>query len=320
MMDVLGLSTSQLAERKLRLHAGDAAAIMAGDYRSPYRRIKFGEHNDLYDDLPWFIQKRLTREDLQFKAALGNYLEPFNLAYTMQQTGRAIIYHSDNELCRHIWHVLTGQHAAPELVVSKRYPWMACNLDGMTTTPQGCRSVIDAKPRTKDVDILLYTPPGVWQATCCGTDWWSLAGLVVGNKWEPPTYQEVDPIYQATMIARAEQCWRYIERDEEPPEAETPVLAPKPQPRLRSLVVPPERDEVFEAMARRDNWLSEAFDHVRAIIGTDAAAKVNAIHREAMKTLTPEDVGEVKMGRYRLARSKAGAVTQTVAKLEDGDA
>ncbi len=56
---------------------------------------------------------------------------------------------------------------------------------------------------------------------------------------------------------------------------------------------------------------------MRAIIGTQAAATVNAINREAMKSLVPEDVGEVKLGRYRLARSKNGSVTQTVAKLED---
>ncbi len=319
-MNALGLSAGQLAERKLRLHAGDAAAIMAGDFRRPFRRIKFDEDNDLYDDLPWFIQKRLTHKDLEFKAALGNYLEPFNFYWTVMQTGRGITYYSDNELCRSIWAKLTGCVPCGELVVSKRYPFMACNLDGMTTTPQGYRSVIDAKPRTKDSDILLYTPAGVWQATCAGTDWWGLAGLVVGNKWEPPIFQEVDPIYQATMIARAKECWGYVERDEEPPEAETPVLPPRPQPRLREILVPTDNEDLFEALCRRDNWLSEAGPHISAIIGTQDAATAWAIHREAMKSLVPEDIGKLRWGRYTLSRTKAGAVTQAVAKLEDDDA
>jgi hypothetical protein len=320
-MNALGLSDAQLAERRTRLHAGDAAAIMAGDYRTPFRRVKLGEHNDLYDDLPWFIQKRLTRADLAFKAALGNYLEPFNLAYTMEQTGRAIAYHSDNELCRHIWHALTGDHANPELVICRRHRFMACNLDGVTQTPQGYRSVIDAKPRMKEADLLLYTPAGVWQATCAGTDWWGLAGLVVGNKWEEPVFQEVDPMYQAEMIQRATECWGYIERDEEPPEAEAaPVLPPKPQPKLRSIIVPTDDPDVYAALCRSNNWIGDAKKHVEAIIGTDAAAKVWAIHREAMKELVPEDVGEVSWGRYRLARSRAGAVTQTVQKMEADDA
>ena len=58
------------------------------------------------------------------------------------------------------------------------------------------------------------------------------------------------------------------------------MLAPKPTPKLRSITVPTDNEDVFEALCRRDNWLHEACsDHIRAIVGTDAAAKVNAIHR-----------------------------------------
>jgi hypothetical protein len=279
---------------------------MASDYRKVFRRVK-GLDPD--DDLSG-----------EFRVQLGSYTEPFNLAWTMERTGRAIIYHTDNELCRHVWHSLTGQYASPELVVCKRHPFMACNLDGMTTTAQGHRSVIDAKHvgRSGEAEILRYTPAGVWQAICVGVDWWSLS-IICGNKWEPPIFQEVDPLYQAEMIARAIDCWSWIENDDEPPlhAAPPPVLAPKPTPTLRSIVVPVEKDEVYEALCRQNNWLAEAHDHIRAIIGTDAAAKVNHINREAMKTLVPVDVGEIKYGRYRFARSKAGAVTQAVTKLED---
>ena len=314
-MSALGLSDAQLAERRTRLHAGDAAAIMAGDYRRVFRRIK---GLDAEDDLSG-----------EFRVQLGSFTEPFNLAWTMRQTGREIVYYSANALMRECWDALVygymrdGDIEPPlalhdELAVSKRYPWMACNLDSMTTTPQGHRCPLDAKHVSSagEQAILRYTPPGVWQATVTGCDWWGIS-WIVGNKWVGPDYQEVDPMYQEEMIRRASECWGYIERDEEPPEAEAaPVLPPKPQPKLRSIIVPTDDPDVYAALCRSNNWIGDAKKHVEAIIGTDAAAKVWAIHREDMKTLVPEDVGEFVWGRYRLARSRAGAVTQTVQKME----
>lgn len=305
-MTPLGLSSEQLAERKLRLHAGDAASIMAGDYRSVFARFQ-----------PGYVPDDLSGE---FRVQLGSYTEPFGLYWTEKMIGREVTYYSDNELCCHIWRALTGRDALPELVVSKRYPFMACNLDSVTLTPQGQRAVLDAKHlgRAGEAETLRYTPAGTWQATCAGTDWWGIAPIV-GNKWEPPILQAVDPIYQATMIARAKECWSWIKRGEEPPEAETPVLPPKPQPRLREIIVPTDNEEVFEALCRQENWLSEAGPHISHIIGTDAAAKVWAIHREAMKSLVPEDVGKLRWGRYTLSRTKAGSITQAVSKLEGDD-
>jgi hypothetical protein len=320
-MNALGLSTEQLAERRLRMHAGDAAAIMAGDYRKVFRRIKFGEDEDLYLSLPYFMRKNMTREQLEFASAKGNYTEPFNLAWTEKITGRSIIYFSENDLCCHIWWKLTGRRAVPELFISQRYPNMACNLDGTTTTPQGYPSVIDAKDisRAAMLEILKYTPSGTWQATCADTDWWGLS-LIVGGKWEEPFFQEVDPMYQATMIARAEECWGFIERNEEPPEAEVaPVLPPKPTPRLRSIVVPVEKDVVYDALVHQNNWLSEARGEIYRFVGTDAAAKSNGMARQRLKDLVPEDVGDVWCGRYHFKRTKAGAVTQSLKAMEKDD-
>ncbi len=255
---------------------------------------------------------------------LGSYTEPFGLWWTERMTGRPITYFSANPLMLAIWATLHGGlHGNPvELVIAKRYPFMAANLDGMTTTSQGHRCVIDAKhvARWTEAEIIRYTPAMTWQATCAGTDWWALAPIS-GNKWEPPYYAEVDPIFQATMIARAKECWGFVERGEEPPEPEAaPVLPPKPQPRLREIIVPTDNEEVFEALCRRDNWLSEAGPHISTIIGTQDAATAWAIHRESMKVLVPEDVGKLRWGRYTLNRTKAGAVTQAVAKLEEDDA
>jgi len=302
-MNALGLSAEQLAERRLRLHAGDAAAIMAGDYRKVFRRIK---GLDTEDDLSG-----------EFRVQLGSFTEPFNLAWTMRMTGRPITYYSANPLMRSIWRALiedvvtprTALDSAVELVVCKRHPFMAANLDGMTTTPQGHLAVIDAKHvgRSGEAEILRYTPAGVWQAICAGTDWWGLS-MIVGNKWEPPIFQEVDPIYSATMIARATEAWGHIERGEEPPEAEKPpTLPPKPQPKRREIDVPINPDDpVFQAMMKRDNWLPEMIHVMGVFASTDSAHKRWAIARGDADRLMPEDVGLVKRGRIRAKRDGRG--------------
>ncbi len=124
----------------------------------------------------------------------------------------------------------------------------------------------------------------------------------------------------ATRIAREREFWGYVERDEEPPEPDAPALAPKPTPKLRSIIVPTEESLVFEALCRENNWLPEALKHVRAFIVTHGPATHNAIEREAVKAIVPEDVGEIVYGRYRFARTKAGAVTQAVKPMEKDDA
>jgi hypothetical protein len=323
-MDALGLSAEQLAERRLRLHAGDAPAIMDGDYRKVFRRIKFGEGDDLWPNLPWFVRKNMTPEQLDFAAAKGNYTEPLNLAVTMQKTGRPITYYSASMFMRYIWLQLTDNapSESTELVICKRHPFMACNLDGMTTTPQGHRSVIDAKDisRAYEPEILKYTPLGTWQATCAGTDWWGLS-LIVGQKWVEPLFQRVDPIYQATMIARAKECWGYIERDEEPPEAEAaPVLAPKPQPKRRTIDVPLNIDDpVFAALMQRENWLPEMVEAMGAFASTDSAAKRHAIARKDMDRLMPDDVGRVTRGRIKAVRDGRGFSASLEKRPSDAD-
>lgn len=311
----LGLTSDQLAERRLRLHAGDAAAIMAGDYRKVYRRIKgIDPEDDLSDE---------------FRVQLGSYTEPFNLAWTMRKTGRQVEYFSANELLSDIWCDLTGRpdlFHATELVVSSQYSWMACNLDGMTTTPQGHRAVIDAKHvgRSTEAEILRYTPAGVWQATCAGTDWWGLS-MIVGNKWEEPIFQEVDEIYQATLIARSRECWGYIERNEEPPELAS-VLPPKPQARLRTVVIEggdvdpdtgiwtPPHDDRHQPWP---NWGSDFARSLATVIRTEAAHTANNIARAAIKELLPEDVGEVRRGDTVVKRDKAGAIRFTLPKGDE---
>jgi len=286
-MNALGLTVEQLAERKLHLHAGDAAPIMAGDYRSVWERFQ-----------PDYQPEDLSGE---FRVALGSYTEPLGLWWAEKQTGRPICYFSDNPLLRHVWHALTGREAHPELCLSADYPFLACNLDALTTTPQGHAAVLDAKHlgRLGEAEVLRYTPAGVFQATVVGCDWWGIAPIV-GNKWVEPIFQEVDPLYQAELIARARECWGFIERREEPEDRTEPVPPPTPQPKLRQINL-----DLMPA-ADRPNWYGEFSKLARTFAETKGAFDLHAITRENLKQLVPEDIGLVKLGLVRFKRDNRG--------------
>jgi len=286
-MHALGLSEGQLAERKLHLHAGDAAPIMAGDYRSVWARFQ-----------PDYQPEDLSGE---FRVQLGSYTEPFGLWWTEKTTGREVKYYSDNPLARHIWQALTGREAGAELFADPYRPFMACNMDALTTTPLGDWAALDAKhvSRAGDAEVLRYTPAGIWQATVVGLDWWGIAPIV-GNRWEQPIFQEVDPLYQAELIARARECWGYIERGEEPLDRTEPVPPPTPQPKLRQINLD------LLAHEDRPNWAGEFQRLARDFAETKSAFDKHAITRENLKQLVPEDIGLVKLGLVRFKRDNRG--------------
>ncbi|MDE2104133.1 MAG: hypothetical protein KGL39_43245 [Patescibacteria group bacterium] len=308
-MNRIGLSPAALAERRKRIHAGDAAPIMVGDWRKLWR-VKMGldEEDDLSGILP---------------VQLGLYTEPFNLAWCWQQTGRGIEYFTGNEMLAFAWRELTGDAANDgELCVSldPETPWMACNLDGLTITPQGERCPIDAKHvgRLDEQTMLRYTYAGVHQATVLGCDHWALSVIIGNSKWEA-IYQEVDPIVQAELIAREREFWGFVERGEEPPEVAAPIAPPKPQPKLRTIRLPTEEDEIYAAMVRRDNWLPEAVRLIHVFADTLPAATKHNITREELKALVPEDVGTLEWGRFKLARDRAGSVRMSLKPMENDD-
>ena len=83
-MNGLGLSAEALEARRKYVQAGDAARLMAGEWRAVWReKMGLAEGDDLSDKLP---------------VQMGSYTEPFNLAWCMKQTGREIDYYSSNPL------------------------------------------------------------------------------------------------------------------------------------------------------------------------------------------------------------------------------
>ena len=313
-MNGLGLDAAALETRRRYVCAGDAARIMAGNWRDVWLE-KAG---------------RAAEPDLsgELRVQMGLLTEPFNLAWCERQTGRVVEYYSGSPLMRAIWETLTGRDAfAEELQVSRAHPFMACNLDAMTVTARGERCVLDAKHvgRADDPMILRYTAAGTHQATVMGTDWWALSVLVGNGKWEL-IEQEVDPLYQAALIAKEREFWGYVERDEEPPDDKPAALPPAPQPKLRTVVIeggdvdpetgiwtPPTGDK-FQPWP---NWGADFARDLATVIRTQPAATANAIARDAIKKLVPEDVGEIRRGDVAVKRDKAGALRFTLPKGDD---
>ena len=298
-MNPLGLFPEALEQRRRSVQAGDAAKIMAGEWRQVWReKMGLAAGDDLSDVLA---------------VQMGSFTEPFNLAWCEKQTGRKVDYYTDNHLAECQWTALTGRPKhRPELQVSKRYPWMACNLDGMTTTARGERCVIDAKHvgRSDDPMIVRYTAAGTHQATVMGCDWWALSVFVGNSKWEL-IEQEVDPLYQAELIAATREFWGYVERGEEPEDRTAPGLPPKPAPKLRIVQLD---DEFRDAWP---NWAGDMLPEIRRFAETDGAAKINGMARDRIKKLLPDDVGTLTRGLFRLNRTKAGAITMVMKKGEE---
>lgn len=287
-MSALGLSPEQIATRRKYVQAGDAARLMAGEWKSVWReKTGLAEGDDLSGVLP---------------VQLGSMTEPFNLWWAEKTTGRSIEYFSDNPMMRAIWAGLRGEQAwMRELQVSETYPFMACNLDGMTTTPQGHRCVIDAKHlgQAYEQEILRYTAAGTHQATVMGSDWWALSCLI-GNRKHEVIYQEIDPLYQARLIATEREFWGYVERGEEPEDRAEPKPAPKPQPKRREIILD------LTPEGERPNWAGEFTRLARVFAETKGAADLHAITRKAIDELLPDDIGLARVGLVTAKRDGRG--------------
>lgn len=278
-MKSLGLSAEQIEQRRKFIGGSDAGEVMTGDWQRLWR-VKTGREKP--EDLSGILAVQM-----------GSFTEDLNAFWYTKQTGRDIT-------ARGLFHV------------NKAYPFMAANLDGVSTTSKGHECYWDAKHvgRLDEATVLRYTPQMVHCCTILGLDWWVLSVFIGNSKWEL-VEQEVDPIYQATLIAREREFWGYVERDEEPPEQSAPVLAPKPQPKLRTVQLEDQwRDEW-------PNWGDRMVELFGTFAGTYAAATAHAIAREDIKALLPEDVGLVTRGNIKISRTRAGAVTMAITKEKD---
>jgi len=271
----LGLDAEQLARRRSYIGGTDAKRIMDGDWPRLWAE-KTG---------------RAEPEDLSniLAVQLGSFTEPFNRFWFEKQTGRKVT-------------------RVGEFVTFGKNPPLACNLDGETTTAAGERCVWDAKHvgNAGEAAVIRYTPQMTHNATVIGVDWWCLSFLIGNSKWEM-IEQEVDPFYANDLLAKEIRFWGYVERDEEPPDM-SPVAAPKPTRKLRTISLEDVDSEAWP------NWGYEMVELFSKFANTHAAAAVNAISKEEIRGLMPEDVGTITRGLVRAARDKAGIVRVSLGK------
>jgi predicted phage-related endonuclease len=299
---VSGLSEEQLAYRRRYVCGSDAKAVMDGNWLELWK-IKTGAipEPDLYDKLSptldYHVLKHFTRERLELTRLLGHATEDLNAFWYEKQTGREV-------------------HRRGEWAVSKRHAFMGAHLDGVSTTSRGEPCYWDAKwtGRADEAFVLRHTPQGVHNATILGLDWWGLSVFIGNGKWEW-IEQPVDPLYQAQLIAKEREFWSWVERGEEPPDAAPePVAAPKPQPKLRTILL----DELTPGGTDWPNWSGEFTRLARTFAETHGAATAHAITREAIKALVPADVGLCRLGLVEYKRDGRGVTISLKQEKSDG--
>lgn len=274
---VRGLSDAQLAERAKGIGGSDAGRIMAGEWRQLWLE-KTGRAQPV--DLAWVIPVQI-----------GNCTEQFNAEYFEHVTGRAVTRRG-------------------EVAVSKKYPWMRANLDGVTTVGAEC-AYWDAKHvgRSDEKMVLRYTPQMTHCCVILNLDYWVLS-VLVGNSKHEIIEQQCDPFYVIDLIEQEREFWRYVERDEEPRDRNQPIEAPKPKPKRHDIDL---NGGTWSADGRElipdpawPNWAAEWIEHAGAFERTHDAHAAHMIARDAMKKLVPEDAGTIERGNVVLKQDGRG--------------
>lgn len=277
----LGLTAQQHRQRRAGIGGSDAGSIVAGGEEwVKLWRVKTG---------------RAEPEDLtgELRVMMGLATEPFNRFWYTKQTKRPVT--RAGQLQRH-----------PEI------PYLACTLDGESSTSGGFRAAWQAKHVGKSGEAmqLRYTSQGTHEALCLGTDWYVLSVFVANSKWELHEC-EIDPFFASEYLEKAAEFWSYVERDTEPPE-----VGPLPVP-------PPKRLRIvqLEDAFREDwpNWGAEMAGYIRTFAETKATADLHHLTREQIKRLTPEDVGTITRGRFTLKKATNGVIRMSLAELDDDE-
>ena len=291
----LGLTPDQLAARSKWIGASEAQRLMNGDLRSLWRE-KTGRSKSKQIMSDWERALKASREAL--------YLDWFE-----HKTGLHIIRRGES-------------------VQSKEYPFMGCTLDGVieeTGEPVDCKHLsawTKGDPLQWAVDH--YTWQMIHQPLVLGAD---RGSLLVGHGDKEPVLQpvEMDPFAAEELIAACRTLWGYVERDEEPegdgPSWDAPAVEIKT---LRTVVIDGgEADANGVWTGPQDgkfqpwpNYGSDFAQHLATVIRTQPAATANAIAREAIKVLVPEDVGEIRRGAVTVKRDKRNAIHFSLPKGE----
>jgi putative phage-type endonuclease len=204
---LLGMSKSDVAERRNYVGASDANILMGGDPEKILQlwkeKVGQAEPEDLSDNL--LVQ-------------MGVYCEPMNLAWFTKQTGCAVF---DRQ----------------QKVTHPSRPYLRATLDGKTHLPAGL-AVIDAKccsPFGFDASerAQYYGPQMAVQMACTDTDRAVLSFLIGNTGWEYHVINR-DPLYEAQVLAACATFWAHVQNGTPPVELPS-AKAPMPVGMMRKV-------------------------------------------------------------------------------------
>lgn len=231
-LENLGLSATDLADRKAWIGGSDANTIMSGNEARIIRlwQEKRGE---------------VEGEDLSdiLAVQMGSFTEPFNAAWFEKQTGMTV--QGCGKVCR------TEAHGVP----------MRATLDGEAFDPMTdeCRGVFEAKhvgTRNTDSEIFArYVPQLTHNCMCSGSETAFLSVFKGNGDWFVMEY-DLDPGYAAALIEAERAFWECV-RTGEPPH---PLPAP-PTPKPKGVI---EYD-----MSCANEWASHAADYLETELAAD---------------------------------------------------
>ena len=180
-------------------------------------------------------------------------------------------------------------------------PWMAATLDGIV---EGTEAVFEAKfmlpwSFSEEAAVQKYMPQlqhNMWVVAARSA---ILSVITGGGKWVEIT-THADPLYQHLIVTAERKFWRCVESGEPP----TLFGVDPPKPRIEALRI--------VDMSTSNVWAEFAGIFMR----TREAHLEHAKAKAELKSLMPEDAAQAIGRGIRAKRSKSGAISFDLVKLE----
>lgn len=254
-----GLSAAALAARKSRIGGSDAGKIVSGDW------------------LPLFLEKtgRTEPEDLTWvlPVQMGIVTEELNIAFFEHATG----------------HQVFGRG---EVYIHPDHSFIGCTLDGLALIESKpaivqCKHV-SAFAKIEEVEQRYYAQCA-HEMLCTGANIAYLS-VFVGTLKHEIIIIDRDRNYTNRLLDMEREFWRYVERDEQPPDG--------------AQLAAPAKPEVYRTIdfSGSNEWTVNAVDWLE----TRPAASKNDKAAKALRAMVEADVGEAFGAGVLVKRAKDG--------------
>lgn len=268
----LGLTAEQKENRKNSLGGSDANIIMSGD-------------KDRISDL-WEVktgQKESENLDHILPVIMGQWTEELNLYWYEQQTDRLVTAEQDQ-------------------LKHKDYDFMACTLDGLTTTCTGEKAIFEAKhvnQFSKIEDVVQRYMPQLHHNMAVAGCGWAVLSVFKGTLDYEIFEVEADILYMAQLIDQERKFWECVKSGEVPylKTVETPKLPTK----FRQI-----------DMTGNNEWAALTGDY----LDNEKAAKTFDKSKKDLKKLVEDDVNHAFGYGLQIKRAKNGNLSFSKLKGE----